>query len=149
MLGIGRCLQGGWKSWGQKTKTVAKKIKIFLLTITPPPPPLRPPPPPLLPPPQHPEGPQRVPGKSTMTDFLLILTRLYCINVIVVCLINPQCLVIIYFSPECVLSLLPAHLILVVGGLGVSGLLARTLPEPLGQLGWREEISLGIYYSKV
>ena len=42
-----------------------------------------------------------------------------------------------------VLCVPPAHLILVVGGLGVSGLLAWPLPEPLGQLGWREEI--GIY----
>ena len=41
-----------------------------------------------------------------------------------------------------VLCVPPAHLILVVGGLGVSGLLAWTLPEPLGKLGWREEISI-------
>ena len=65
-----------------------------------------------------------------------------------VCLINLQCFVIMSCSTECVMFLLPAHLILVVGGLGVSGLLAWTLPEPLGQLGWREDISLCIYHPK-
>ena len=35
---------------------------------------------------------------------------------------------------------LSGSLILVVGGLGVSGLLAWPLPEPLGELGWGEGV---------
>ena len=115
-----------------------EKLPLIRLTFIPPlPPPPRPPPLPLPPPPQRPEEPQPVPRPPDQMLWNRLKRSRLCGNTknMNLGLWKYDFRIRKYEFWNMKILLLKYY---IVRGLGVSGLLAGPLSEPLGQLGWKE-----------